>query len=52
VHVAEFFQRGNRLAARKTLAVEFAVAGDLDLEMVERALTTETPTPCRPPEVS
>jgi hypothetical protein len=34
----------------RSSAVDLAVAPDLELERSDSALTTETPTPCRPPE--
>ena len=34
---------------RETLAIQLAVARDLDTVSDDSALTTETPTPCRPP---
>jgi hypothetical protein len=34
LHFAKILQPGDRLAARKALAVELAIAGDLDLEIV------------------
>jgi hypothetical protein len=53
LHLAELFELGLAgFAARKALPVELLVARDLDLETSDSALTTETPTPCRPPEVS
>jgi len=43
-------QRRLRLAEPILLAMEFALARYFEFEKSESALTTETPTPCRPPE--
>ena len=52
VDLAEIFELALGMAALETHPVELLAARDLDLESEERALTTETPTPCKPPEVS
>ena len=45
------FELALRLAAVRELdAVALAVAVDLDDQPLDSALTTDTPTPCRPPE--
>jgi hypothetical protein len=41
-----------RKPRENSLPVELLVARDLDLQISDSALTTDTPTPCRPPEVS
>jgi hypothetical protein len=43
-------QRSLGRAARVLLRPDVAVAADLDDERSDSALTTDTPTPCRPPE--
>jgi hypothetical protein len=43
-------QRVHRLAERVFLLVVLAVAPDVQAQCSDRALTTDTPTPCRPPD--
>jgi hypothetical protein len=52
VDFAEVFELALGMAALERASCRAFGARDLDLEPRDRALTTETPTPCRPPEVS
>ena len=47
---ADYLYRRYRHAALVFLVVDLAVAPDIDGHHSERALTTEAPTPCRPPD--
>ena len=49
---AEPLDRAERLPLGEALAVELAVARDLDDGVRRQRVTTLMPTPCRPPEVA
>ena len=51
VHRTPVLQRTGRRSADIGLRPQEAIARDLDGQLSDRALTTEMPTPCRPPEV-
>ena len=50
VELADHLDRSGRHAALVLLAIDLAVAADIDPHHSESALTTDAPTPCRPPE--
>ena len=50
LRVADDLHVALRHAARELLAVDLAVAPTSATSHSDSALTTETPTPCRPPE--
>src|ERR1700690_2414625 len=52
VDLAEVFELALGLAALERHAVEFWPRATSTSSRADSALTTETPTPCRPPEVS
>jgi hypothetical protein len=47
---ADDFELAALVAARETLVVFLAAAANPDFQVFDSALTTDTPTPCRPPE--
>ena len=50
VGVADLLQRRDRIAMGELDEVLLAVAPDPQLQLLDSAFTTETPTPCSPPE--
>ena len=48
--VADDRERRDRVAVAELHGVLLAVAPDAQRSQLDSALTTETPTPCRPPE--
>ena len=48
--LANHLQRRNGIAMGELDVMLLAVAPDLSCSLLESAFTTETPTPCRPPE--
>ena len=51
VGIADNFQRLFGFAAHEADEVFLAVAVDGQVTQSDSALTTDTPTPCRPPEI-
>ena len=52
MHLADSLERRHRMAALEDLAIQICPRATSTSSRSDRALTTETPTPCRPPEVS
>ena len=50
VGVADHLERRHRIAMGELDEMFLAVAPDAQVQLLDSALTTETPTPCRPPD--